>query len=216
MCACVCVCTCVGTCTSWEGGEIGRRQGECLTSTLSTGEDKSTQKIKKCERLFPFASLPAGSLNVFDHRRPPAQPARCSWCLQGSLMNLLKQLSGKMNISFGMSSVFFNLSRGVILTVMTVCCQISEDFIYPPNQKWVSSCFVSFRMPCPVVLESVSCAVLGHQPHCAGRKRLLEGCFVIGDPWSCAAWWSIFITKSIKLISNWVRKCLYFHFSWTV
>ena len=215
LCVCVCMHACMRTCTSWEGGEIGRRRGECLTSTLSTGEDKSTQKIKKCERLFPFASLPC---RVFE----------CVWpckatCAASKMLLVFTGLPYESpQAALGEAGHFFwnvlcsNLARGVVITLMTVCCKVSEDFTYPPNRNWVSSCFVSFRMPCPMVLQSVSCAVLGHQPHCAGRKRLLGGCFMIGDPWSCAAWWSIFITKSIKLISNWVRKCLYFHFSLTV
>lgn len=207
---------CMRTCTSWEGGEIGRRRGECLTSILSTGVDKSTQKIKNCERLFPFASLPCGVFECVWQQGPCKATCAASKMLlvfSGLPMNLLQQLLGKLDASFGMSPVFFNLSWGVIMTTMTFCCKLSEDFLYPQNWKWASSCFVSFRMPCPMVPEPVSRAVLGHQPRYAGRKRLLGGYFAIGDPWSHAAWWSIFFTKSVKLISNWVRKCLYFHFS---
>ena len=193
----MCVCVCMRACAHVQVGKevkLGGGEENALLPLSAQGKINQHRRLKNVKGFSHSPRFPVGSLNVFDHAKPPVQPARCSWCLQGSLMNLPKQLSGKLDTSFGMSSVFFNLSRGVIITLMTVCCKVSEDFIYPPNRKWVSCCFVSFRMPCPMVLESVSCTVLGHQPHCAGRKGLLGGCFMIGDPWSRAASCSIFIT----------------------
>lgn len=94
-------------------------------------EDKSTQKIKKMQNLFSFTSLPGGvfeSVAAVGHVRPPVQSANCSWFLKGSFINFLKQLFGKSDACFGMSTVFSRFLRHYYIFF---CFKVNENFFIP-------------------------------------------------------------------------------------
>ena len=102
------VCVCVYACAHVQVGKeekLGGGEENALLPLSAQGKINQHRRLKNVKGFSHSPRFPVGSLNVFDHARPPVQPARCSWCLQGSLTNLPKQLSGKLDTSFGMSSV---------------------------------------------------------------------------------------------------------------